>query len=660
MDLTGLNDAQRGAVTAPAGPHLVVAGAGTGKTKTLVHRVAWWLHQAEPPEGVVLLTFSRRAAHEMLERVAALVGPEARRVRGGTFHAFANVALRRFAGRIGYGPGFTILDRDDASQLVGLVRAELGLDGGGRRFARRDTLLDVMSRAVNTGATIAEVLAAEAPQHLPDADDFVRVRDRYEARKRQHGVVDYDDLLVLLDRLLTDDAEARHQLASSARHVLVDEYQDTNKLQARIASLLAVVHGDLMVVGDEAQSIYGFRGAAVENILAFPSLWEGCRVTLLEDNYRSVQPVLEVANGVLASATRGYRKRLRAHRSGGTKPRLVEAIDEQAQAAWVVSDVLARREQGVGLDRQAVLFRSAWHANLLEVALSEARIPYRKFGGLRFGEAAHVKDAFALLRLIANPRDAVAWFRVLRWLPGLGDSTAQKLADRVVGAEVPRLDPGLGRGKRYHADLVTLTRMLDVAGERVLDVPFVVECALAYYRSVLPDLYEDWPKRERDLDAVGLLADRARSLESFLADVALDPVEEADARPGDAEDEVLTLSTVHSAKGLEWDAVTVIQLADGMFPSAFSLESPDELEEERRLLYVAVTRARTDLALVQPRFLRTRRGPAVGPGCQILDSVPDLARLVERVRIVEGGRNAVPMSAEAVELDRVRRLLERF
>lgn len=660
LDLSDLNDAQRHAVTAPDGAHLVIAGAGTGKTRTLVHRVAWLVEQGVPPEGIVLLTFTRRAAAEMLERCARLVGPAARRVRGGTFHGFANTALRRFARSVGYDAGFTILDRGDAESLVGLVRADLGLGGRDRRFARKGTILNVLSRATNTGASVAEVLEADFPQYADDAEDFVRVGEGYAERKRKQGVVDFDDLLVLLAQLLRDDVDARRTLSHAARHVLVDEYQDVNRLQAQIAGLLASVHGNLMVVGDEAQAIYGFRGADVENILLFPQVFPEALTTVLETNYRSTQPVLDLANGVLESFDRGFRKRLTSAKGEGPLPVLLDVGDEHAQAQVVVSRILELREQGTGLDAQAVLFRASHHANLLEFALADAGIPYRKYGGTRFSEAAHVKDVFALLRLVVNPRDVIAWMRVLSWMPGVGAKTADRIASTVADAATPVLQPAAYKGRKYHGHLVSLAALLADAGAEADHVQVALDRVLAWYRERIGEIHEDWKGRVRDLDTLPLLAERFHTLEGFLADVALDPVERADVDAPD-DDEVLTLSTVHSAKGLEWDAVHVVQLSDGSFPSPYALDDDADMEEERRLFYVAVTRARRWLHLVAPRFVRGRRGPAFGPGCRLLDDIGHLDDLVDVVFPDSRPTYGAPVGdADEDEVARIARLLGFF
>lgn len=632
MDLAHLNDAQRAAVTAPPGFHLVVAGAGTGKTRTLVHRVAWLLDQRVDPRGVVLLTFTRRAANEMLQRASQLVGGAAHRVRGGTFHGFAHGVLRRHGEAVGIGRNFTVLDRGDAGDLVGLVRTELGLGGRGRRrFPQKNTLLKLISASVNRGRPLTELVAEDYPWFSADAHDIERVAQRYAQRKLEQQVVDYDDLLVLLDKLLREHKAQRREVADGCQHLLVDEYQDTNRLQGRIAALLSVRHRSLMVVGDEAQSIYAFRGATVDNILRFPTVFSGAAVTVLEDNYRSTQPILDLANGVLQSARDRYDKTLRSHARGGQPPQLVELGDETEQPGWIVERILALREEGVSLQKMAVLFRSAWHANLLEIDLNRANIPYRKFGGLQFLEAAHIKDILALLRVVANPRDALAWFRVLQWFDGIGKRTAQRILESVLQHDPPALHPEPWEKKRYGADLFELSGVIEGLGGLRSDVSALVDAALRWFLPRLPSLYDDAGKRTRDLDSLPTLAQGHRDLDRFLAEVSLEPPASVEVDADDAEDEWISLSTVHSAKGLEWHTVFVMGLCDGHFPSGYALDSDDSIEEERRLLYVAVTRAERNLFLLAPKVVQRRGQTGLGQGCLLLDEVPDLDDRVERI-----------------------------
>ncbi|MFM2162481.1 MAG: hypothetical protein RLZZ383_1993, partial [Pseudomonadota bacterium] len=556
MDLTELNDAQRGAVTAGPGVHLLIAGAGTGKTRTLVHRVAWLVAQGTPASQIVLLTFTRRAAREMLDRAAALVGEDVHLVQGGTFHAYALTHLRRHAHRFGHASGFTLLDAADAESLFGLVRGDVVGASAGRRFPKRGTLHDVHSRAINLGLSIADVLARDYPQYLADADLIQQISARYEARKQALHAFDYDDLLVKFAELLR--SEVGPDIARGVQHVLVDEYQDTNRVQAEIALRLHIAHGNLMVVGDEAQSIYGFRGATVRKILDLPKMLPGTTVHLLEENYRSTTPVLELANGVLAAAAEGYGKVLRGPRGAGPLPELVEVLDEHEQADHVVAQILAWREEGRSLRQMAVLFRSATHAHLLEAVLASVGVPYRKVGGLRFSEAAHVKDVLALLRVVVTPTDALSWFRLVSQAEGLGPKGAAVLAERVVAAG--SLDPDGYRGKRAHADLLSLRFAVDAVTAVADDVCAAVDAAVSWTKERLPRSYDDAKKRARDLDSLPLLAERHATLRGLLDELALDPPQAAEVGADDGEDEVLTLSTIHSAKGLEWEAVALLQL----------------------------------------------------------------------------------------------------
>jgi len=629
LDLSGLNPAQLTAVTAPPGFHLVVAGAGTGKTRTLVHRVAWLIDRGADPGAIALLTFTRRAAREMLGRAARLVGPGAHRVQGGTFHAYASRALRPYATKIGRSPDFTVMDRADAEDLVGIVREELKVAGRRRRFPSKATLLAVLSRVTNTGEDLETAIHKVAARFADDQEEIARIGAAYAARKTERDLVDYDDLLVMLRDLLRTDATARRELAGRCQHVLVDEYQDTNRLQGHIAALLSTVHGDLMVVGDEAQSIYAFRGATVDNILRFPERFQGARLTLLEENYRSTQPVLDLANGVLASFSGGYGKSLHSARAEGPRPRLVGVADAEQEAAFVVERILALREEGVPLRQQAVLFRSGRQSAVLESALTAANLPFRKFGGLRFMEAAHVKDVLSLLRIVANPRDELGWMRVLPWLPRVGAKTAHAIMQQAVQATPPGLDPAPWADRPFFAALEALADLLGRLRDRPLHEQ--VEEAVEHVREGLEDRYDDAARRSRDLDLVALLASRHDRLEPFLAEAALDPPEAAEAQADEDEEEWLSLSTIHSAKGLEWDAVFVLQLADGSFPSGFSLDDPASLEEERRLLYVALTRARRELFLLAPRQAAGRAGWSFGPGCMLLDDIPGLEDRVLRV-----------------------------
>ncbi len=632
IDLSTLNEGQRAAVSAPDGAFLVVAGAGTGKTRTLTHRVAWLIEQGVAPWEIVLLTFTRRAANEMLERAQSLVGQRAQYVRGGTFHSFANQLLRRHGGPVGLSPDFSIIDRGDAESLVNWVRAEMGLGGRDRGFPTKKVLLNVISKSINTSRSIADVLVDEFPQYEHEAQQVEEVARVYQERKRAQQVVDFDDLLVLLAELLSKHPAARQEIAAKCRHVLVDEYQDTNKLQAKIAALLASTHGNLMVVGDEAQSIYGFRGARVENILEFPDSFPGARVLLLEQNYRSVMPVLDLANGVLDSARQGYGKRLFSELTEGPMPVAIAPWDEWEQADLVLEQILQRQREGVPLSQQAVLVRGSHQATPLELRLNERGIPFRKFGGQRFTEAAHVKDVFCLVRIVHNPRDVTAWLRVLTWFDGLGQKGAQGIAARIEQSLVPKLEPEVYKRRKYHAALVELAKVLEQASDLKEDVGELVEVLIDWYEERMPSLYEDYKRRLRDLEVIPSLAERYENLSAFVSEVVLDPVGEEEAHGHD--EDALVVSTIHSAKGLEWDVVYLMSLINGAFPSGYALDDPEQMEEERRLLYVAVTRARRDLLLSAPQRLSSSRGQYFVPGNELLESIEDLHTLVA---VADGG-----------------------
>lgn len=635
LDLEGaLNPAQRQAATAPAGAHLVVAGAGTGKTRTLIYRVAWLVARGEAPESILLLTFTRRAAREMLRRAAGLFDARCERVAGGTFHGFAYQVLRRWAPLLGYQERFTILDRGDAGDLMAVVRAESGFVGKGRRFPRKDTLLDLWSSRVNTGRKLEALIEERCPQFADEHQAIATIHERYTARKKQQNVMDYDDLLINLRDVMARHDAPRAKLGATYRTILIDEYQDTNRLQAHIGALLAAGHGNLMVVGDEAQSIYGFRGASFRNIVDFTTLFPDARTTVLEENYRSTQTILDLANAILAQAREGFDKRLRSHVPGDEKPILVRTDDEQAQAVYVAERVLALREEGVPLDSMAVLARAAWHTNALELELARRNLPFRKFGGIRFTEAAHVKDVAALLKLALNPRDAAAWFRVLQLFDGIGPKAAQRIGSEVIdaGGDLEALSaPHLER-RRYGRTLQNLATKIGELAQASVPLGTRLESAIDWYKTLARKRFDDAARRERDLEAMLVIGQAYRELDTFLSDLAIDaPDFTRSDQAVDAEDELLTLSTIHSAKGLEWHTVFVLDLVDGHLPSFAAKGDGDAMEEERRLLYVAITRARRNLYLMRPETV-SRRGSyrsQVTELCPFLQELDQLDRLTE-------------------------------
>ncbi|MCG8459179.1 MAG: ATP-dependent helicase [Holophagales bacterium] len=660
-----LNEAQMRAVTAEDGPHLVIAGAGSGKTRTLVYRVAYLVRRGVRPESILLLTFTRRASQEMLRRATSLLDERCRRVAGGTYHSFANLVLRRYAERLEFHERFTILDRSDAVDLLGTLRTEAGLDRKDRRFMQARTLVDLYSRRVNTQKPIQELLEQQFPQFAEDLDDILDLEGRYRRRKKEQNVMDYDDLLVYLRDLLKEHADVRKKLAGQYRHVLVDEYQDTNRLQAHISALLASVHRNLMVVGDDAQSIYSFRGANYRNILDFPKIFPNCRQTTLEQNYRSTQPILDLGNAILESAKERFEKRLFTREEGDTRPRLVRTPDDYGQAEFVCRRVLELREEGVPLGQMAVLARAAWHTNSLELELQSHNIPFRKFGGIRFVEAAHVKDVCALLKLAINPFDTLAWFRVLQLFEGIGPKTARSITGHVLergGDPKVLVQPKLAV-KKYGKSLQALAATLEQAGDGKKSLAGRLEAVLESYLPWMERNYDDAVVRARDLEALSVIAERYDEVEPFLTDLAIDPPDFSRGRPmDDDEDEFLTVSTVHSAKGLEWHSVFVLQMNAGRFPAYQSLRDEESYEEERRLLYVAVTRARRNLFLIKPEEVATRAySYEVGELSPLLADLRGLYDLVDEETYAPGQDATQPSPAlEADDSDQLQRIDDYF
>ena len=605
-----LNPRQAEAVLHGDGPLLVIAGAGTGKTRTLIYRVARLVEQGNPPSSILLLTFTRRASEEMLRRAALLLDRRCEKVSGGTFHSFANILLRRHASTAGFSSNFTILDRADSEDLVGLLRQEVHSGHKTVRFPRKETLADLFSRAVNRGEDIATAVEREAPHFFYCLDDITTIARLYEAAKRERNLMDYDDLLVHLAALLRGNETIRRQASESYRHILVDEYQDTNRIQAEILRLLAFTHDNAMVVGDDSQSIYSFRGANFRNIMDFPSDFPGAKVVFLEENYRSRQPILDVTNEIIAGAREKFPKHLFTTRAGGEKATLLSSPNERLQSVFVADRILSLHEdEGVPLSEIAVLFRAAYLSFDLEVELVKRHIPYRKFGGFKFLETAHVKDVIAHLRLIDNPRDALSLSRALMLVPGIGRKVSADIS-REAHAEaslLPVLSSLKARKRseeaaRLAALLAELGARHDGSAEGTLTVSEMMARVIAYYRPFLEARFDDYPRRLKDLDHLESLCARFRKLSEFLSEITLEPPQASVgdiAAPGEERD-TLTLSTIHSAKGLEWKAVFILWVLDGKLPLSRAAESEEELEEERRLLYVAATRAKDLLIMTYP------------------------------------------------------------
>ena len=594
--LDQLNPEQRAAVMHERGPLLILAGAGTGKTTTLAARVAWLIEQGTLPERILLLTFTRRAAREMLQRVRVSTGGGAH-VLGGTFHSVAHRFIRMHAASLGHTSGFSVLDQGDAADLIGMIREELGHARERRRFPRPSTLLDIYSRTVNAQRPLKEIVCEAYPWCEDHVEAIATLFKEYVARKHSLSALDLDDLL-LHWRALACDEVVGAALEDSFDHVLVDEYQDVNGLQVEIVRALRSRRRDLTVVGDDLQAIYGWRAASADHILRFGEHFPDASVVTLELNYRSGEPILGTANALAGQFTRAYQKRLQAARNArAASPQLIFCRDDATQAAEVCERVLAAREEGIDLRAQAVLMRASHDSDLLELELARRQIPFVKYGGLRYLEAAHIKDLLALFRLVHNPSDQLAWFRVLQLLDGVGPVTARRAMDELLaGGTWPKADPLL-----IPLDSARKATSSGTQAE-------ILRNALA---PLMEARYPDGAIRLQDLDRLVESARQTADVGQFAAELALDPpVSSADlAGPPHLDEDYLVLSTVHSAKGLEWEAVHVLALYDGNFPSDMSCGSAEEIEEERRLLYVAVTRARQSLHLYVPvRYYHRPRG----------------------------------------------------
>jgi DNA helicase-2/ATP-dependent DNA helicase PcrA len=618
-----LNEEQRAVVMAGRGPLLVIAGAGSGKTRTVTYRVARLIEAGVAPARILLVTFTNRAAREMLSRVETLVAADLRRVWGGTFHSIANRILRRHAASLGYSSNFTILDSEDAKDLIETCVEEAAIDTRARRFPKGEVLREIFSFATNTDTPLERVVAARFPYFEPLSAQIARVDRLYQERKRERNAMDYDDLLVNWKRLLVEKPEIAAIYQDQFEHILVDEYQDTNTLQAEIVDLVAAKHRNLMVVGDDAQSIFGFRGANFENIFRFQDRYPDAQVFRLETNYRSTPEILMLANASVAHNRRQFPKHLQAVRpSRDLMPALIPARGVDQQAAFVASRVLELRDEGVPLDEMAVLYRSHFHALELQLELVRRGIPYEVRSGVRFFEQAHIKDVTAYLRLLVNPRDELAWKRVLKLIPKVGSATASRVWERLATASEPLalvrpdasgrdalaavLPKGAAAGWREFAELIK-----DLTAPETLDAPAKqIELVLARgYGDYLRASYENAEAREEDLRQLAHFAGRFETTAAFLSELALINTERfappggtvgEDVVMGGDEDERLALSSVHQAKGLEWRAVFLIWAADGRFPSARSLREAEGEEEERRLFYVALTRAKDELYVCYP------------------------------------------------------------
>lgn len=593
-----LNEAQREAVETTEGSVLVIAGAGSGKTRTIVYRLAHLVEQGVDPAQILLLTFTRKAAQEMLQRAEGILGRPLTGTSGGTFHSFGYATLRRNAMDIGFDNGFTLMDRADSENICKEIKDTFKFGKGDRSYPRKSTLLDMITKSRNKELPIDIIMEREAYHLSPYLDDINEIANGYAQFKRDHALVDYDDLLFLLDKLLEENEPLRNQLQARYRYIMVDEYQDTNLVQARIVKHLVGENGNIMAVGDDAQSIYAFRGANVANILDYPKIFPNTKIVRLEKNYRSVQPILDLTNEILAGATTKFDKNLFSDLKSDHLPEVVYPLSDQSQAKLVVDQILQLKRKH-SLHDIAVLFRAGYQSFPLEVALTRIGIDYQKFGGIRFHEAAHIKDVLSYLRLVLNSSDLLAWQRAMDHIKGVGPKTVAKIYKAIHTNN----EKYLSTMTKKHEALRELLNELNTLRSMQPKPSTILERIMAFYQPILIEKYpDDYPKRQAGLEQLSQISSSYSDMEQFLGDLSLDGDPEDEKRKEDA----VVLSTVHSAKGLEWSAVIIIDLVEDRFPSRKAMQRPEDLEEERRLMYVACTRAKSCLKLFVPSTVYNR------------------------------------------------------
>ena len=643
-----LNGQQLAAVTAPPGPLLVIAGAGSGKTRTLTYRVAYLLENGIDPRNILLLTFTNKAARQMLDRVANLLPVDASGLWGGTFHSVGNRMLRRHGSTLGFSSGFTIMDREDQKDLINGVVASAGIDPKEIRFPKGDVLAEIFSFVVNTETPLEELLAEKFPYFLPLLDKIKDVQARYDRKKKATNSMDFDDLLEKTLSMLQQHQSIAAFYRRQFQFILVDEYQDTNKIQADLVDTLALDHKNVMVVGDDAQSIYSWRGANFQNILEFPKRYPDAQVFKIEMNYRSVPEILEVANAAIAANVQQFRKHLSPTReSNAVKPAVVGLNDGSEQAQFVAQRILELRDEDVDLNDIAVLYRAHYHAIELQLELSRRGIPYQITSGIRFFEQAHIKDVTAFIRFVANPRDEVAFKRMVKLLPGIGNRSAESLwrawentlnergeitswSERFLAMNVS------ARSKKAWQQLAHTLDEIAPGGQPNPPSEMITSIVEAIYDDYAKVNFTNYELRREDLNQLAVFARQFKDVHEFLAQLALISNVDAEAAPNQtAEKEAVNLSTVHQAKGLEFNTVFIIWLTDGMFPSSRSLDRRDALEEERRLFYVAITRARDELYLTFPHMrLSGGYGDVFQRPSRFLKEIPN--QLVEDWQVQRG------------------------
>jgi len=590
-----LNPSQLEAVERKEGAILVIAGAGTGKTKTLTYRCARLIEDGVNPENILLLTFTKKASVQMLNRASLVLDDRCEQVAGGTFHSFANLILRKYSAALGLKNSFTIMDSADAQDVIQHVTNVL-YPKKEKRFPKKSTILEIYSKSVNKEIPTKEIIEKEYFNFLEVEDKIIEIHKAYVKYKRENSILDYDDLLLYLKILLTENEVIRKKLSNQYKYIMVDEYQDTNTLQADIVKLLAAEHNNVMAVGDDAQSIYAFRGANYKNILDFPNLFPNTKIIKLEKNYRSSQNILNLTNAIISKAKTGYKKELYSEIINPNMPALIKAKNSQMEAEFICQKVLELLDEDISLNDICVLARNARMSFNLEIELSKHNIPFQKFGGPKFMEAAHIKDIIAHLRIVLNPDDEISFNRVLLLLKGIGAKAALSIIPTIKNKNYnQKLLPS-----KYSNSITPLFNFL--SGANNFDLQKLVDELIKYYKPILKDKYDDWQKREKDLEHFSYLATQYKKLDNFLSDLALEPPEASveGMYKNNIKDDCLTISTIHSAKGLEWQSVFIIGAVDGRFPSAYSFNSTEEMEEELRLMYVATTRAKSDLFISFP------------------------------------------------------------
>ncbi|MFH1541867.1 MAG: ATP-dependent helicase [bacterium] len=626
-----LNAEQLPVVLSPGGPMLVIAGAGSGKTRTITYRVAYLVESGVPLDRILLVTFTNKASKEMLSRVELLLQRDVKGIWGGTFHSVGNRMLRQHSKLIGYEANFTILDRADSKQLVDSCVAEANIDVKARRFPKGDQLLGIFGLAANKQKSITDIIAYHYPQHETLTEEIEAIHKRYQEKKKKQNLMDFDDLLVLWLKLLKDNPDIAEKFAQKFLHIMVDEYQDTNLIQAQIIDLLAKRHRNLTVVGDDSQSIYSFRGAHFKNIMNFPKMYSEAKVYKLEVNHRSTPEILKIANDSIELAKEKFEKNLKAYRPIGQKPVLLPVTTVYEQAEFIAQRMLEMREEGLSLNDMAVLYRSHYQSMEIQMELTKRGIPFEVRSGIRFFEEAHIKDVLAYIKIFHNPYDEISWGRILKLIDRIGQKTAEKIfqfvtsnlkpIESILAHDLAHLIPrGAERGfKMFQELLQKLNEQQDKPAEMIKTI------AQSSYEGYLKNQYPNWNDRLEDLEQLGGYATQFKSLEELLSALALvSGIESETVVEGEAGDkEACVLTTVHQAKGLEWKAVFVVWLADGKFPSYLSFGKDEEMEEERRLFYVAVTRAKDQLYLSYPMIYSGYDGEVLMKTSRYLEELDD-------------------------------------